>query len=108
VVSASVGTRPENSERVTALIEELVQELAAQPLSVGDVERLNARARRSRMLRGLSAAARAYRVGRAVFEGPSSPLAVDEAAYESVSPSKVQEIVKRYLVPEEMVVVVTP
>ena len=60
------------------------------------------------MLRGLSAASRAYRVGRAIFEGPASPLAVDEAAYAAVTPDQIQAVVKKYLVPDEMLLVVTP
>ncbi|MCU0234131.1 MAG: insulinase family protein, partial [Thermoanaerobaculales bacterium] len=64
VASASVGTRPENTERVAALLAELATELGAEALPLAELERLNARERRSRMLRGLSAAARAYRVGR--------------------------------------------
>ena len=108
VLSATVGTRPENAVQVGELIEVLVQQLGAAPLSADDLERLNARARRSRMLRGLSAASRAYRVGRAIYEGPSSPLAVDEADYEAVTPAQVQAVVKKYLVPDEMLMVVTP
>ncbi|MDX2438288.1 MAG: insulinase family protein, partial [Acidobacteriota bacterium] len=77
VLSATVGTRPENSQQVGELIVALVAGLGAEPLSGEDIERLNSRARRTRMLRGLSAASRAYRVGRAVFEGPASPLAID-------------------------------
>lgn len=108
ILSASVGTRPDNSPRVTELLEELVAGLAAEPLSSDDLERLNARARRTRMLRGLSAASRAYRVGRALFEGPGSPLAVDESAYAAVTPEQVQDVVSRYLVPDAMLLVVTP
>ncbi len=108
ILSASVGTRPENTERVAGLLEELVAGLAREPLSTDDLERLNARQRRSRMLRGLSAASRAYRVGRALFEGPSSPLAVDEAAYATVTPAQVQAAATKYLVAEEMLLVVTP
>jgi predicted Zn-dependent peptidase len=108
ILSASVGTRPENSGRVGELIEELVVELATAPLSADDVARLNARARRSRMLRGLSAASRAYRVGRALFEGPASPLAVGEEVYASVTPAEIQAVVGKYLVPDQMLMVVTP
>jgi predicted Zn-dependent peptidase len=108
ILSATVGTRPDNSERVAGLLEELVAGLAAEPLSTGDLERLNARARRTRMLRGLSAASRAYRVGRALFEGPGSPLAVDDSAYAAVTPEQVQSVVRRYLAPDEMLLVVTP
>ena len=108
VLSASVGTRPENSAQVGEMVAMLAAELAAEPLSAGDIERLNARERRSRMLRGLSAASRAYRVGRAIFEGPGSPLAVDEAASAAVTPAQVQAAVRKYLVPGEMLVVVTP
>ena len=108
VLSATVGTRPENAVQVGEEIELLVAQLGAEPLSADDLERLNARARRSRMLRGLSAASRAYRVGRAVFEGPASPLAVDEDAYAAVTPEQVQAVVKKYLVPDEMLMVVTP
>jgi predicted Zn-dependent peptidase len=108
ILSATVGTRPENGDRVAKLLDELVTDLAAEPLSARDLERLNARTRRTRMLRGLSAASRAYRVGRALFEGPGSPLAVDEAAYAAVTPEQVQSVVRRYLVPETMLLVVTP
>jgi zinc protease len=108
ILSATVGTRPDNAERVAGLLEELVAELSAGPISAGDLERLNARARRTRMLRGLSAASRAYRVGRALFEGPGSPLAVDDAAYAGVTLEQVQLVVRRYLVPDKMLLVVTP
>jgi predicted Zn-dependent peptidase len=108
ILSATVGTRPENTERVVELLNSLVGELGADPLAAPDLERLNARARRTRMLRGLSAASRAYRVGRALFEGPGSPLAVDDAAYAAVTPEEVQKAVRTYLVPEEMLLVVTP
>ena len=108
ILSATVGTRPENGDRVAGLLEELVAELSAEPISAGDLERLDARARRTRMLRGLSAASRAYRVGRALFEGPGSPLAVDDAAYAAVTPEQVQMAARRYLVPDEMLLVVTP
>ncbi len=108
VLQATVGTRPENSQLVGEQIVALVAELGVEPLLTEDIERLNARARRTRMLRGLSAASRAYRVGRAVFEGPASPLAIDEAAYAAVTPEQVQDVVKKYLVPDEMLMVVTP
>lgn len=108
ILSASVGTRPENSDRVAALLVELVEGLSDEPMSPDDLERLNARRRRSRMLRGLSAASRAYRVGRALFEGDSSPLAVGEEAYAAVTPAQVQAAAKKYLVPDEMLLVVTP
>jgi predicted Zn-dependent peptidase len=108
ILSATVGTRPDNAERVAGLLEELVADLEAEPITAGNLERLNARARRSRMLRGLSAASRAYRVGRALFEGSGSPLAVDDAAYAAVTPEQVQLVVRKYLVPGEMSLVVTP
>jgi zinc protease len=108
VLSATIGTRPENVDRVAELLAELVADLGTEPLSAEDLERLNARARRSRMLRGLSAASRAYRVGRALFEGPSSPLAVDETAYAAVSPEAVQAAARSYLRSGEMMLVVTP
>jgi predicted Zn-dependent peptidase len=108
VLSATVGTRPENSPQVAELLSQLVTDLGRDLLSTEDIERLNARARRTRMLRSLSAASRAYRVGRAVFEGDASPLAIDEAAYASVSPEQVREVVQKYLVLDEMNLVVTP
>ncbi len=108
ILSATVGTRPDNGDRVAELLAELVAELAAEPISADDLVRLNARARRTRMLRGLTAASRAYRVGRALFEGPGSPLAVDDAAYAAVTPERVQMAARRYLVPDEMLLVATP
>jgi predicted Zn-dependent peptidase len=108
ILSATVGTRPENGGRVADLLGELVAALAADPLSTDDLERLRARARRTRMLRGLSAASRAYRVGRALFEGPGSPLAIDEAAYAEVTPEQIRSVVRTYLVADEMLLVITP
>jgi len=108
ILSASVGTRPENRERVAALLKELVEGLAGRPLSADDLARLNARQRRSRMLRGLSAASRAYRLGRALFEGAASPLLVDEEAYAAVTPEQVRAAVAKHLDPEQMLLVVTP
>jgi len=108
ILSARVGTRPENSRRVAELLATLVAELGTDRLSAEDLERLNARARRTRMLRGLSAASRAYRVGRALFEGPGSPLAIDEASYAAVTPEQVRQAVSRYLVADEMLLIVTP
>jgi predicted Zn-dependent peptidase len=60
------------------------------------------------MLRGLSAASRAYRVGRSLFEGDASPLAVDEAAFAAVTPAQAQSAARKYLVPGDMLLVVTP
>ena len=60
------------------------------------------------MLRTLSAASRAYRLGRALFEGPGSPLLVGDAAYAAVTPEQVQAAVKRYLDPQKMLLVATP
>jgi predicted Zn-dependent peptidase len=108
VLSATVGTRPENGDRVAELLTRLVDQLSAEPLTPADLERLNARARRTRMLRGLSAASRAYRVGRALFEGPGSPLAVDDAAYVSVTPDQIQRVVRKYLVVKDMLLITTP
>jgi predicted Zn-dependent peptidase len=108
ILSATVGTRPENVDRVAELLRDLVSTLAAEPLSASDLERLNARARRTRMLRGLSAASRAYRLGRALFEGPGSPLAVGETGYAAVTPEQLQSVARKYLVAEEMLLVVTP
>jgi zinc protease len=108
ILSATVGTRPENADRVAELLEDLVLSLASEPLTAADLERLNARARRTRMLRGLSAASRAYRLGRALFEGPGSPLAVDKTGYAAVTPDQLRSVARKYLAPDEMLLVVTP
>ena len=108
ILSATVGTRPDNTERVAELLEDLVDALGNDSLSAADLERLYARQRRTRMLRTLSAASRAYRLGRALFEGPGSPLLVGDAAYAAVTPEQVQAAVKRYLDPKMMLLVVTP
>ena len=108
ILSATVGTRPENTERVAALLEELVAGLGSDSLSTADLGRLHARQRRTRMLRTLSAASRAYRLGRALYEGPGSPLLVDDAAYAAVTPEQVQAVVTKYLDPGKMLLVVTP
>ncbi|MGD9252929.1 MAG: insulinase family protein [Holophagae bacterium] len=107
VLWAIVGTRPSNRERVASLLGELAAELAAEPLTDSDLDRLRARRKRSWMLRGLSAASRAYRVGRALFEGDESPLALQGDGLESVTPEQVRAAAERYLVPGEMLLVVT-
>lgn len=108
VLSATVGTRPENTERVAELIEKLVDGLGGQPLPQDDLSRLSARDRRTRMLRTLSAASRAYRLGRALFEGTESPLLIDDTVFSAVTPEQVQAVVKKYLDPDGMLLVVTP
>ncbi len=108
VLSATVATRPENTDRVAELLDELVAGLAAEPMSAQDLTRLQARDRRTRMLRTLSAASRAYRRGRALFEGPESPLLVDDAAFAAVTPEQVQAVVEKYLDADGMLLVVTP
>jgi predicted Zn-dependent peptidase len=107
VLWATVGTRPENRERVATLLVELAAELAAEPLNESDLDRLRSRRERSRMLRGLSAASRAYRVGRALFEGDGSPLALQGDGLDSVTPEQVRAAAERYLVPGEMLLVAT-
>jgi zinc protease len=107
ILWASVGTRPENRERVASLLEELASDLASEPLTESDLDRLRARRERTRMLRGLSAASRAYRVGRALFEGEGSPLAVQGDSLDSVTPEQVRAVAERYLVPDQMLLVVT-
>ncbi|MFV2073961.1 MAG: M16 family metallopeptidase [Thermoanaerobaculales bacterium] len=108
ILSASVGTRPENRERVAALLEELVEGLAAEPMSPEDLTRLESRRRRSTMLRGLSAASRAYKLGRVLFEGADSPLMIGETATAGATPEQVQAAAKKYLDPGKMLLVVTP
>ncbi len=108
VLSAVVGTRPENRARVAELLREIAIDLGNNPLGGDDLARLNARERRTRMLRSLSAASRAYRLGRALFEGPESPLLVDEEAYAAVTPEEVQAAVATYLDPQKMLLVIAP
>ncbi len=108
VLSATVGTRPENTGRVAELLDELVAGLGSEPLPADDLSRLSARDRRSRMLRTLSAASRAYRLGRALFEGSESPLLIDDAAFSAVTPEQVQAVVQKYLDPDGMLLVITP
>ncbi len=108
ILSARVGTRPENSRRVASLLSQLVEEMQAAPMPADDLARLAARRERTEMLRTLSAASRAYRVGRALFEGPGSPLAVDEARLSAVSPAEVQAAAREYLVADDMTLVISP
>jgi predicted Zn-dependent peptidase len=97
LLAARVGTRPENEARVTQLMHEIVQKLSSDPLPQEELERFAARDRRSKMLRGLSAASRAYRLGRALFEGDTSPLRVDSAERAAVTPAAVQAAATKYL-----------
>ena len=106
LLSARVGTRPENQDRVSELMRGIVEVLAAEPPAPEELLRFAARDRRSRMLRGLSAASRAYRLGRAIFEGEGSTLRVSSAERAAVTPQEVQNAAKRYLNLDEMELVV--
>ncbi|HHN74910.1 MAG TPA: insulinase family protein, partial [Acidobacteria bacterium] len=108
LLSASVGTRPENQQQVRTLLEELITELRSTPVEAERLERLAARRRLSSMLRGLSAASRAYRLGRRLFEGPSSTLDIAGADFATVTAEQVQAAAKKYLDPERMLVIVAP
>ncbi len=108
LLSASVGTRPENHEQVSALLRELIAEVRQTPLEAERLERLAARRRLSGMLRGLSAASRAYRLGRRLFEGPSSTLDVAGADFAAVTAEQVRAAAKKYLDPDRMLFVVAP
>ncbi len=108
ILSASVGTRPDNKDEVVSALEGLVAELSAKPIGQKDLDRLVNRDRRTHMLRSLSAASRAYRVGRVLFEGPDSELLIDDAQYARVTPEEVQRAMKKYFVPAKMLLVVAP
>ena len=106
LLSALVGTRPENQERVSELMSGIVEDLSAEPPGAEELLRFAARDRRSRMLRGLSAASRAYRLGRAIFEGEGSTLRVSSAEKAAVTPEEVQDAAKKYLNLDDMKLVV--
>lgn len=108
LVSASVGTRPDNYETVVGLVKELMRGLRSEPLAADDLARVTARNRRSRMLRGLSAASRAYRLGRRLFEGPTSPIGIDEEAIARVTPAQALAAAEKYLDPARFTLVVAP
>jgi predicted Zn-dependent peptidase len=97
LLAARVGTRPDNEARVTRLMHEIVKKLSSDPLAQEELARFAARDRRSKMLRGLSAASRAYRLGRALFEGNTSPLRVDSAERTAITPAEVQAAARKYL-----------
>jgi len=108
VLVAQVGTRPDNEARVKELMQELITKLAEQPLPAEELRRLAARQRRSDMLRSLSAASRAYRLGRALFEGEESPLRIPAAEKADVDPEQVQTIAREYFDLDAMHLVVAP
>jgi zinc protease len=99
LVSATVGTRPANRERVRQLFSGLVERLGAEALAPADLQRLLARARQKEMLGRLAAGTRATRLGRLLFEGPGSPLAFRYAALREVTPEQVRAAAHRWLDP---------
>ncbi len=103
LLSASFSTRPENEARAVAAFEELLAGLAGQPLPAPDVDRMLDRARRRAMLDGQSAVSRAYTLGRQLYEGESSPLAIPLAELERVTPEAVQAAAAAWLDPARMV-----
>jgi len=105
---AQVGTRPDNEARVKELMQELITKLTEQPLPAEELQRLAARQRRSDMLRSLSAASRAYRLGRALFEGEESPLRIPAADRADIEPEQVQEIARGYFDLDAMRLVIAP
>ena len=107
VVAARVGTRPENLDRVTELMHGISTDLAAEAVEQEMLTRFAARDRRSRMLRSLSAASRAYRLGRALYEGPASTLRVETADLIAVTQEQVQLAAQRYLGLKDMLLVIS-
>jgi predicted Zn-dependent peptidase len=103
LLSASFSTRPENEARAVAAFETLLAGLAAQPLPAADLERMLDRARRRAMLDGQSAVSRAYTLGRQLYEGENSPLAIALAELERVTPEAVQAAAAAWLDPAQMV-----
>jgi predicted Zn-dependent peptidase len=99
LISASVGTRPQNEARVRQLWDELTTALGAAPLAPAELERLAARARQKDMLGGLSAGQRASRLARLVFEGKGSPLAAGYADVRNVTPAQLQAAAAKWLAP---------
>jgi predicted Zn-dependent peptidase len=102
LISASFSTRPENEAQATAAFEALLAGLAAQPLPTADLERMFDRARRRAMLDGQSAVARAYMLGRQLYEGEASPLGITLAELEQVTPQAVQAAAAAWLDPSRM------
>jgi predicted Zn-dependent peptidase len=99
LVSASVGTRPANRERVRQLFGELATRLGAEELPAADLQRLLARARQKELLGRLAAGSRAARLGRLLLEGEASPLASGHAAQTGVTPAQVRAAAARWLDP---------
>ena len=92
---------------VIELMGEIITDLTTQTVDAEVLARFAARDRRSRMLRSLSAASRAYRLGRAIFEGPQSPLRVGPAERVAVTPEQVQKAAARYLGIDDLLMVVS-
>jgi predicted Zn-dependent peptidase len=99
-LEATVGTRPENKQRVTELLRQLLTELRSSPLSRDAMTRLVAQQRKQEMLDRLAAISRAHRQARLLLEGIQSPLAIDSAQLAQVTAEDVQRVVARYLTAE--------
>lgn len=105
LVSASVGTRPDNKEKVQRLFTEIVAKLGSEDLVSADLDRLAARVRQREMLGRLSAGARAARLARQIFEGDDSPLGLGFGAQKAVTPEALKAAAAAYLDPARLVFV---
>ncbi len=105
LISASVGTRPDNREKVQKLFADIAAKLGAEDLAPSDLERLAARVREREMLARLSAGARAARVARQLFESDGAPLLVGFEAQKNATPAEVRAAAAAYLDPARLVFV---
>lgn len=107
LVTASVGTRPQNRDRVVQLFGEIATALGHDLPNADDLARMAARVRERDMLARLSAGARAARLARLTFEGPTSPLAVTDEQQRAATPAAVREAAATLLAPGDLTLVET-
>lgn len=100
---ASLTTRQENREKARNLFQTLIERLGKEAPSRQDLERVRARAQRREMLDGLTAASRAYRIGRWIFEKSPTAATPAPALMEGVTPEGVKEATRKYLDPGKLV-----
>ncbi|GEM_PF-986562 len=97
LIAAGVGTRPQNRARVEEIFEQILVRGAEDLPDAASLQRLHARARRSILMKRLSAQGRAFQLGLAVYRGPGSSVSVSLKDRAAVTPEAVQRAWKRYL-----------
>lgn len=104
---AQAGTEPGNAEAVLALLEDQLQQLAAEPMSEAELQRAIGRAIGQRLIDNEAAIARASELTGLWVVGAQESVEAWEARLRSVTASDVQRVARTYLGSSRLLKLVT-